>query len=207
MKGRTRSSSLRRAADPGPVTGAPLPADHRPHLARRVPRRPGKGTPPRVPPRVARMRRWAAAAAVATGCTLVAGGAAHAATPPLPMRDGVPTLAPLLGKVTPAVVNISVATTAPQCHNPLFRDPFFRRFFDLPEDAPAYGRIEGVIAAEVEPGSPAAHNGIRAGDVIVAVNRRRVRNSEEQEAAFERAGHVLALNVIRGNGQLFIVIR
>ena len=47
------------------------------------------------------------------------------------------TLAPLLEQVTPAVVNISVATMAPQRHNPLFRDPFFRRFFDLPDDAPA----------------------------------------------------------------------
>ena len=69
-------------------------------------------------------------------CTLVL-GAVHAATPPLPLRDGVPTLAPLLEDVTPAVVNISVETMAPQRHNPLFRDPFFRRFFDLPDDAPA----------------------------------------------------------------------
>ena len=78
---------------------------------------------------------------------------------------------------------------------------------DLAQGDPAYGRIEGVIAAEVEPGSPAARNGIRPGDVIVAVNRRRVRNSEELEAAFEQAGRVLALNIVRGNGQLFIVIR
>ena len=39
------------------------------------------------------------------------------------------------------------------------------------------------------------------------MNRRRVRNSEELEAAFEQAGRVLALNIVRGNGQLFIVIR
>ena len=63
--------------------------------------------------------------------------AVHAATPPLPLRDGIPTLAPLLEMITPAVVNISVATMAPQRHNPLFRDPFFRRFFDLPDNAPA----------------------------------------------------------------------
>ena len=78
---------------------------------------------------------------------------------------------------------------------------------DLREGDPAHGRIEGVIAAEVEPGSRAARNGIRPGDVIVAVNRRRVRNAEELETAFEQAGRVLALNIVRGNGQLFIVIR
>ena len=44
--------------------------------------------------------------------TVLAVGVVQAATPPLPLRDGVPTLAPLLEKVTPAVVNISVATRA-----------------------------------------------------------------------------------------------
>ena len=78
---------------------------------------------------------------------------------------------------------------------------------DLERGDPAYGRIEGVIAAEVEPGSRAARNGIRPGDVIVAVNRRRVRNAEELANAFEQAGRVLALNVVRGNSQLFIVVR
>ena len=78
---------------------------------------------------------------------------------------------------------------------------------DLEQGDAAYGRIEGVIAAEVEPRSPAARNGIRPGDVIVAVNRRRVRDSEELESAFEQAGRVLALNIVRGNGQLYIVIR
>ena len=45
----------------------------------------------------------------------------------------MPTLAPLVAEVTPAVVNISVVTRAPMEDNPLFRDPFFRRFFNLPE--------------------------------------------------------------------------
>ena len=84
-------------------------------------------------------RRWRVAGALVAGCVLAV-GVVHAAPPPLPLRDGVPTLAPLLRDVTPAVVNISVATMVPQRHNPLFRDPFFRRFFDLPEDAPARRR-------------------------------------------------------------------
>ncbi len=47
--------------------------------------------------------------------------------------DGLPTLAPLLERVTPAVVNISVVSQAPDEENPLFRDPFFRWFFELPD--------------------------------------------------------------------------
>ena len=46
---------------------------------------------------------------------------------------GLPTLAPVVSQVTPAVVNISVITRAPMEDNPLFRDPFFRRFFNLPD--------------------------------------------------------------------------
>lgn len=48
-------------------------------------------------------------------------------------KNGVPTLAPVLQDVTPAVVNISVVTRSAIEENPLFRDPFFRRFFNLPE--------------------------------------------------------------------------
>jgi serine protease DegQ len=46
------------------------------------------------------------------------------------------TMAPLLDRATPAVVNISVASGVPAAENPLFRDPFFRRFFDLPDEPP-----------------------------------------------------------------------
>jgi Do/DeqQ family serine protease len=46
---------------------------------------------------------------------------------------GIPTLAPLIKKVTPSVVNIAIKGRIAQEQNPLFNDPFFRRFFDLPE--------------------------------------------------------------------------
>jgi serine protease Do/serine protease DegQ len=52
----------------------------------------------------------------------------------LPLNlKGVPTLAPMLAQVTPAVVNISVVTRSPMEDNPLFRDPLFRRFFNVPD--------------------------------------------------------------------------
>ena len=56
-----------------------------------------------------------------------------AAAQPQTASRGLPTLAPLVNEVTPAVVNISVITRSPLEDNPLFRDPFFRRFFDLPD--------------------------------------------------------------------------
>lgn len=56
-----------------------------------------------------------------------------AAQVPAADARGLPTLAPVVNLVTPAVVNISVITPAPMEDNPLFRDPFFRRFFNLPD--------------------------------------------------------------------------
>jgi Do/DeqQ family serine protease len=53
----------------------------------------------------------------------------------LPATDGsgnpVPTLAPLIKKTTPAVVNIATSATRTM-NNPLLNDPFFRHFFNMP---------------------------------------------------------------------------
>ena len=46
--------------------------------------------------------------------------------------EALPTLAPMLERVTPAVVNIATSGKVVQ-QSPLFNDPFFRRFFDIPE--------------------------------------------------------------------------
>jgi Do/DeqQ family serine protease len=46
----------------------------------------------------------------------------------------VPSLAPLLREITPAVVNIAVRGRVKE-ENPLLQDPFFRRFFNLPRQA------------------------------------------------------------------------
>src|SRR5437762_14359055 len=64
----------------------------------------------------------------------------------LPTRDGMPTLAPVLEKVTPAVVNIAVLQRSPEEQNPMLRDPFFRRFFGMPGQAqPQISAGSGVI--------------------------------------------------------------
>jgi len=58
----------------------------------------------------------------------------------VPMRDGMPTLAPLVERVTPAVVNVAVKTKLDMEDNPLLKDPKFRRFFDLPDKLPPQER-------------------------------------------------------------------
>jgi len=45
----------------------------------------------------------------------------------------LPSLAPMLKEVNPAVVNIATYSTQQHNYNPLLNDPFFRRFFNVPE--------------------------------------------------------------------------
>ncbi|WNO11417.1 DegQ family serine endoprotease [Teredinibacter sp. KSP-S5-2] len=50
-------------------------------------------------------------------------------------REGnpLPSLAPMLKDVNPAVVNIATYSTQQYTYNPLLNDPFFRHFFNIPE--------------------------------------------------------------------------
>ena len=63
--------------------------------------------------------------------TLTASQPAAGQIPDLKTGGSVPTLAPLVRQVTPAVVNISVHGRVRE-DNPLYRDPLFREFFDVP---------------------------------------------------------------------------
>ncbi len=73
-------------------------------------------------------------------------GLASAALPVAVGNTPLPSLAPLIKEVSPAVVNISVLSKSALEDNPLFRDPFFRRFFDVPEKRePQVSAGSGVI--------------------------------------------------------------
>ena len=65
------------------------------------------------------------------GATIIA-APALGQIPNLRTGGAVPTLAPLVREVTPAVVNIAVHGKIRQ-DNPLYRDPLFREFFDVPK--------------------------------------------------------------------------
>jgi len=57
------------------------------------------------------------------------------------------SLAPLVRKTSPAVVNIATLLPSPAEQNPLLQDPFFRRYFGVPDAAlqPAMAAGSGVI--------------------------------------------------------------
>ena len=68
-------------------------------------------------------------------CFLLASGLAAQAWATFPWAigdDSLPSLAPMLEKTVPAVVNISTAHEEVVRANPLFQDPFFQHFFGRP---------------------------------------------------------------------------
>lgn len=72
-------------------------------------------------------RRLAALSLVAVATTPLS---SHAALPPSVDGQPMPSLAPMLEKVTPAVVNISTKTRV-RVRDPFFDDPVFRQFFGM----------------------------------------------------------------------------
>ncbi|MBE0509136.1 MAG: DegQ family serine endoprotease [Chromatiales bacterium] len=62
--------------------------------------------------------------------------------------DTLPSLAPMLEKTVPGVVNIFTQTRVQVRQSPLFSDPFFRHFFDLPNQQPRE-RLEQSLGSGV----------------------------------------------------------
>jgi serine protease Do/serine protease DegQ len=67
---------------------------------------------------------------LSTSFTLEAAG-----LPPYVDGQPVPSLAPMLEHATPAVVNISTSTAIQVSENPLMQDPYFRQFYEMPNQS------------------------------------------------------------------------
>jgi serine protease DegQ len=70
-------------------------------------------------------------------------------------------------------------------------------------DAPDHG---GAIVQSVEPGTPAALQGLRENDVIVRVNREPITNLEQLRAHTKNTAS-LVIEVRRGKASLLIPLR
>ena len=65
---------------------------------------------------------------------------------------------------------------------------------------------EGVLATNVQEGSIAWNNGMRVNDLIISANRQEVSSLDELRAAINNKD-VLILNIMRGNGALFLLLQ
>ena len=66
---------------------------------------------------------------------------------------------------------------------------------------------KGISVTAVEKSSPAAQAGLHQDDVIVGVNRTRVQSIAEMRRVLESKPAVIALQIIRGNDTLYILLR
>lgn len=78
------------------------------------------------------VNKWRVLMAAAT-VALSASQVALAQLPAAVEGQPLPSLAPMLEKITPAVVNIATEGHVKLRLNPLLEDPFFQRFFNLPD--------------------------------------------------------------------------
>ena len=81
------------------------------------------------------------------------------------------------------------------------------RVANIEPGMPMHGHVEGVIVVSVEANSAAARNGLRAGDIVYGVNRRRVRSVSEFLAALRGADSPLRISLLRGEYRITLVIR
>ena len=75
---------------------------------------------------------------------LIPGRLVVAALPVSAGGESLPSLAPMLERVLPAVVNIATTGRVQVQQNPLSRDPFFQYFFNMPESQPRERQINSL---------------------------------------------------------------
>jgi S1-C subfamily serine protease len=80
------------------------------------------------------------------------------------------------------------------------------RVSDIEQGMPLYGMVEGAIITRIEPDTPGAKSGLRPGDVLYGVNRKRVRTVAELLAALRRAERPLRIFLLRGDTRLTLTI-
>jgi serine protease Do len=102
----------------------------------------------------------------------------------------VPTLAPLVREVTPAVVNISVQGKVRE-DNPLYHDPFFREFFDVPK------QLEKEINAAGSGVIVDAQKGyvLTANHVVAQASQMQIRTKDGRKFAAKLVGRDAATDV------------
>jgi len=136
------------------------------------------------------MRYWV----LCLGLILAGVPVVNAALPTgLPTGEELPSLAPMLKRTTPAVVNIATYTTV-QVRNPLLEDPFFRRFFNVPEQR-RYQRTQSAGSGVV----------VDAGKGYIVTNNHVVERADEIQVTLAD-GRTLSATLVGNDAQVDLAV-
>jgi serine protease Do/serine protease DegQ len=125
----------------------------------------------------------------------------HAALPANIEGKELPSLAPMLEKVTPAVVNIATEGRVKLRQNPLFNDPFFRRFFNVP-DQPIERKTQSLgsgVIVDAKRGLVLTNNHVIANAVQITVTLRDGRHLEAELVGTDPETDIAVIKLPVGN--------
>ncbi len=107
----------------------------------------------------------------------------------LPLQDSqgnpLPSLAPMLQRSMPAVVNIATTSFVQVQQNPLLSDPFFRHFFNIPNQQPQTRRSQSLGSGVV----------VDADNGYILTNNHVIDKADVISVTF-KSGHVLKAKLI-----------
>ena len=114
--------------------------------------------------------------------------------------EELPSLAPMLENVTPAVVNIATEGRVKQRQSPLFSDPFFRHFFKIP-DQPIERKTSSLgsgVIVDSKRGLVLTNNHVIANAVQITVT---LRDGRQVEAEIVGADPETDIAVLKMNAE------
>ena len=109
----------------------------------------------------------------------------------------LPSLAPMLDQATPAVVNIATEGRIKIRQNPLFSDPFFRRFFNVP-DQPVERKTQSLgsgVIVDAKRGLVLTNNHVIANAVQITVTLRDGRQLEAELVGTDQETDIAVIKI------------
>ena len=124
-----------------------------------------------------------------------------AALPDLNDDERIPSLAPMLDRVTPAVVNIATEGRVTVQQNPLFSDPFFRRFFNAP-NGPIQRRTQSLgsgVIVDAKRGLVLTNSHVIANAVQITVTLRDGRQLDAEIVGTDPETDIAVIKILADN--------
>ncbi len=111
------------------------------------------------------------------------------------------------GKESEFIVTVdenTQASTSPKAKNELLQGVTVS---NIEKGSPYFGKVEGIGVVDVQRGSIAWRNGLRAGDIITSVNKASIINIKEFLSKIDKQNDSLLFRIIRGNTAAFLVLK